>query len=739
MLDGRSITSAIRQCISIFSSEKVSNELDLCMRTYANRERQRIDDEEKELKFLKEFQPQRDSSDSTSDHDDIVTDDATKAFSNSSSSSIPTSASLSSSLTMFYQPSGGSIRSSIATPMAHPSGTGAPRDGEADRPSIVPKLSHPSFAPSTPLLSSSCDFSNVSSNMPAVQRKLKVRTSHRPIRPHTPSAKDRAETLKQLTPRSSTGSDGAGKKKRARDDEIYGVNMQEQAFLSLRRTLELGYIQYEEPISTAPMSPSPAPSLGHSVSDDGDEMALDGVHIGLGGVQRQDSILDIEKLEVGHSYGVGDTTIGRSSSKVGDSMLPSASVHSMRDVTTPLSPSSLSTSSPVLHHSQSRSKMTSSALGIGDRESSTSSLPSASLSAYALSAIISSLASKYPQIRVSTCIILGLLPPEISCKSILFLESVLTDEDPSVREAAATACGSLSCCVDEDGIRKLIALLGDGLWIVRVASCVALAKIGDRAQKAIPFLLHALKDGSLPRYQATRTLAMLGASGQRALLHVLRSQRGVIRVKAAAAEGLAWTSIDSPILEEVSQRLCECVRDRQPTVRCAVLRAITTLAKKTAQCHTSITFLRSSNLLPLLYSFLKDREKNVALLAASLLSACGVQGEMMLNNALHQDTSVSVRESAVHGVACTGVKGLASLLLAFRDVSPIVRNAVSNAVLKLGRQRIEQYVLYEMNRRQCETLLQLLSRVSTNPYPREETLDVLIEEIIGVIRSKIEA
>ncbi|GKT29713.1 hypothetical protein ADUPG1_014152, partial [Aduncisulcus paluster] len=78
MLDGRSITSAIRQCISIFSSEKVSNELDLCMRTYANRERQRIDDEEKELKFLKEFQPQRDSSDSTSDHDDIVTDDATK-------------------------------------------------------------------------------------------------------------------------------------------------------------------------------------------------------------------------------------------------------------------------------------------------------------------------------------------------------------------------------------------------------------------------------------------------------------------------------------------------------------------------------------------------------------------------------------------------------------------------------------------------------------------------------------
>ncbi|GKT36160.1 hypothetical protein ADUPG1_009178, partial [Aduncisulcus paluster] len=59
-------------------------------------ERQRIDDEEKELKFLKEFQPQRDSSDSTSDHDDIVTDDATKAFSNSSSSSIPTSASLSS-------------------------------------------------------------------------------------------------------------------------------------------------------------------------------------------------------------------------------------------------------------------------------------------------------------------------------------------------------------------------------------------------------------------------------------------------------------------------------------------------------------------------------------------------------------------------------------------------------------------------------------------------------------------
>ena len=157
--------------------------------------------------------------------------------------------------------------------------------------------------------------------------------------------------------------------------------------------------------------------------------------------------------------------------------------------------------------------------------------------------LVLSLNDEMPRVRQASALSLGRcgkLGAEVAFGA---LHSQLHDKDPFVREACASAIGSLGLHVTskcDEILASLKDCIHDSFWRVRYASVNALRCLGEFAAPAIPALSQAMRIGALSRNTLASTIAALGSLGIKELLGILCSQEEAYKnsVRASAAYGL---------------------------------------------------------------------------------------------------------------------------------------------------------------------------------------------------------
>lgn len=287
-------------------------------------------------------------------------------------------------------------------------------------------------------------------------------------------------------------------------------------------------------------------------------------------------------------------------------------------------------------------------------------------------------------------------------------------------------------------VLRVISLLKDRRWRVRYLSTVALGKWGvvgatcavsgrsmrfssaaeadDRPvfDGVVGALVGAMQEGLVKHRVAGHALARLGAVGHETLIVLcrgdavacvataggelpVRPHRGARRgqrggaphfftpssqMRAAAAFGLGTLAPWIAEIDEAVQVLYDAASmDPIPTVRAAALGSLARLSRGAAE---QVVFLRIRSLHPQLYHALSDSGELVRLTAAELLAKAGVEGELLLVEAVQRDASAVVRSAAVHGLMRIGARAWRSLLLALGDNEASVRHAAADALLSVG-------------------------------------------------------
>ena len=110
---------------------------------------------------------------------------------------------------------------------------------------------------------------------------------------------------------------------------------------------------------------------------------------------------------------------------------------------------------------------------------------------------------------------------------------------------------------------------------------MAVAQIGpDIADKALPPLLKALKEGLINRQTISETIIALGIKGEQTLLQFLKEDlKASLKFKECLVRSLALANVESPNIDFVVEALFETARDLNPKVRKASLISLDILHK----------------------------------------------------------------------------------------------------------------------------------------------------------------
>lgn len=179
---------------------------------------------------------------------------------------------------------------------------------------------------------------------------------------------------------------------------------------------------------------------------------------------------------------------------------------------------------------------------------------------------------------------IGRLDPTAARAAVGVLVNALKDANPAVRAATAEAVGRLGA----DGgpaVENLTALLKDADPGTRLYACYAIGRIGSASRPAVPELGRVLKADSdaQVRKEAAKALGQLGpdaGEGVADLGAVLVDDKAPLEVRQQAANALS--RVGGGALKPISPQLAKALKDRDRTIRVAVLAALDTMGKEAA-------------------------------------------------------------------------------------------------------------------------------------------------------------
>ena len=158
-------------------------------------------------------------------------------------------------------------------------------------------------------------------------------------------------------------------------------------------------------------------------------------------------------------------------------------------------------------------------------------------------------------------------------RNFSMLIEFMKNQDHTIRCGAAAKLGDIDG-LNEAAINALIGAINDSNHLVRKISMQVLRKIGPAAHKAVPSLIHKLRDSQLPWYEKIETVDLLGRIGKESytaiplLLKAVRSDDENMRVAAAISLGM----IGSPVATEILETLA--VNDPNENVKDAALKGL---------------------------------------------------------------------------------------------------------------------------------------------------------------------
>ncbi|MEO8268472.1 MAG: HEAT repeat domain-containing protein [Aureliella sp.] len=246
-----------------------------------------------------------------------------------------------------------------------------------------------------------------------------------------------------------------------------------------------------------------------------------------------------------------------------------------------------------------------------------------------------------------------------------------------------------------EGLRNLLTEKSDSL---RAEAAMALARIGPPAAAAMTDLLKLLGDESEQvRREASAALGNCGEFAIESLLAASASEKPIVR--AAAIDALGRAGRPQGTDDRVAAAIRIGLRDQDPSVRCAAVRAIDTvldddrlpyeLLLDSLQDEDSVVGLEAVNAMAhrphmlriaeaSLAQLLFSLNENVAWQAAFLLHLRGPEGVTVL---LHALTDERARvEHIARALALVGQPALEPLNAALADSNPRVRQAAAMAL-----------------------------------------------------------
>eukprot|EP00761_Pharyngomonas_kirbyi_P009501 gb/GECH01009517.1/.p1 GENE.gb/GECH01009517.1/~~gb/GECH01009517.1/.p1 ORF type:complete len:1191 (+),score=248.75 gb/GECH01009517.1/:1-3573(+) len=272
----------------------------------------------------------------------------------------------------------------------------------------------------------------------------------------------------------------------------------------------------------------------------------------------------------------------------------------------------------------------------------------------------------------------------------------LDDCYPQIRQSALKVLSNYGSQGAPNAGKYILSLLKDEFWKVRLTACVTLRAFVSEFEThhSLPKQLRSiLIDGSIPRKEVACTLVCLGSKGEQILLDLVYHSRDTAlkskgpRVRAAAVQGFAFVDL-SP--SSFSQRIVQTLfrtasKDESVIVRSM---AIAVLGVMNRKYRDSIPLIATKSLLPFLYNIMKDSDPNVREAAATVLSSCGAQGELLLIEGALKDSNALIREGSVFGLMYTGARSIRSLLVALEDHAAPVRRRTEITLEHMGAKEI---------------------------------------------------
>ncbi len=257
------------------------------------------------------------------------------------------------------------------------------------------------------------------------------------------------------------------------------------------------------------------------------------------------------------------------------------------------------------------------------------------------------------------------------------LTYALADDDPDVRQAAASSLGQLGPASPQV-TPALIHALADDSWRVRQAAASSLGQLGPASPEVTPALIHALADDSLSvRQAAASSLVQLGQASPQvtpALIHAL-ADAGSWQVHQAAASSLVQLGQASP---QVTPALIAALADADYDVRQAAASSLIQLGQA------------SSAVLQALSAALTDVDSDVRGTAAVSLAQIGWTSPdaiQVLIAALADADSWQVRQAAASSLGQFGPASpqvIGALVDALKDPDNDVRRAAANGLARLA-------------------------------------------------------
>ncbi len=257
----------------------------------------------------------------------------------------------------------------------------------------------------------------------------------------------------------------------------------------------------------------------------------------------------------------------------------------------------------------------------------------------------------------------------------------LKSKNSHARTEAAEDLGQLGVNA-RTAIPALREALNDPDGYVRVYAAEALARIDPESKVDIPVLLAALKDQDAALRSATAAaLAELGPRSSpavEALVSALQDKEGRVRSVAAYALGKINSDAAHPSFPsgDVVTALAKVLRqDRKDKVRLWAAKALLEFGPDAKRA------------MPALTTALKDRDQNVAEVAADVLARLGPAGIPALCEAL-QDGKCKARQEAAEYLGEMGqrAKGAVPVLMGvLKEEDPHLRHAAALAMLRIDK------------------------------------------------------
>lgn len=293
------------------------------------------------------------------------------------------------------------------------------------------------------------------------------------------------------------------------------------------------------------------------------------------------------------------------------------------------------------------------------------------ISMEAISALCHALKDEFEGVRETAAYALGFIGLPEAGDSVNSLIPLLKDSSPQVRTMAAWAAGRFGE-LGWKAVPMLIHLLKDGYWKVRTAACISIASAGQNCvSKAIPILLKVLKDGSINRATVAETIVRLGPKGEQVLIDILNTEpHSNLKLRTGVVKALSFANTAHNNIDFVVETLFKYIDDRAPAVRKECILSLQTLCE---QSKGQVTYLKIKSLLPVYFKTLKDPDKEVRDTGLKCIHATGPQGQLMLIEGATKDPNPRIRSFSAKGLGLFGPSTFRSLLLTLFDSHPGVR------------------------------------------------------------------